>query len=347
MTGNRMPSDELAAVYAYWSASTIDAARAGVVDERQRLGARAPAARDCRPSGERSARGSRVISPTRIVSVTASSSAVPSLRMCDAYTPPSLPATRASSMISHGLCIGAWDVLQAGREPHRAIGHARQTSDFIRLSSAMVGSRLAVPITSRRTVLWPMSVAKLTDAPRSFDIAASALPTSSAERAAVAGDDGRDAHADEVLGAGMVGKIVGVGVDVDEAWRDDEPGRVDALARVALRDRADGRDASVLDGDVGAPRRRAGAIDDLAAGDHEVVPLACLCAKPKPGRRAWRPDGHTDRERTDAREIAWRGHDLSDDGHHATSLVCFRGRFRSTASGARALRDVARPGLSR
>ncbi len=36
---------------------------------------------------------------------------------------------------------------------------ARQTSDFIFASSETVGSRFAVPMTARRTVLCPMSVA--------------------------------------------------------------------------------------------------------------------------------------------------------------------------------------------
>ena len=40
--------------------------------------------------------------------------------------------------------------------------------------------------------------------------------------AAVAGDDRRDAHADEVLGERLLDEIVGVRVDVDEARRDDQ-----------------------------------------------------------------------------------------------------------------------------
>ena len=89
-------------------------------------------------------------------------------------------------------------------------------------------------------------------------------------RAAVAGDDRRHTHADEVGGGGMVGDLVGVGVDVDEAGRDDEPGRVDAVGAVSRRDLANRLDASALDADVGAPRRRARAVDDQAAGDDDV-----------------------------------------------------------------------------
>ena len=57
---------------------------------------------------------------------------------------------------------------------------AFQTSPFILFISGIVGERSAVPITARRTVLWPKRVAKLTAAPESFT-AASALPTSSAD----------------------------------------------------------------------------------------------------------------------------------------------------------------------
>ena len=101
-----------------------------------------------------------------------------------------------------------------------------------------------MPITSRRTVLWPMSVAKFTDAP-ACSTSASALPTSSADEPQLPATIGRHAHADEVLGARLLGEIVGVGVHVDEAWRDDEPGGVDDLASLASGDRADGGDATV------------------------------------------------------------------------------------------------------
>ena len=60
-----------------------------------------------------------------------------------------------------------------------------------------------------------------------------------------------------------------VRVRVDEARRDDETRRVDDLGRV-LVDRADGNDAPVADADVGAPRRRARAVDEQAAADQRV-----------------------------------------------------------------------------
>jgi hypothetical protein len=44
-----------------------------------------------------------VISPMRMVSSTAFSSSVPSFRRCDAYTPPMLAVTLASSRISEVL----------------------------------------------------------------------------------------------------------------------------------------------------------------------------------------------------------------------------------------------------
>ena len=54
---------------------------------------------------------------------------------------------------------------------------------------------------------------------------------------------------------GVLGEVVGVGVDVDEAGRHDEARRVDRSPRGAVaRQDADGRDPAVLDRDVGAPR---------------------------------------------------------------------------------------------
>jgi hypothetical protein len=60
-----------------------------------------------------------------------------------------------------------------------------------------------------------------------------------------------------------------VGVDVDEAGRDEEPVRVD-LVRAGAVDRADLRDAPALDRDVALEWRGAGAVDDGSATDDEV-----------------------------------------------------------------------------
>ena len=62
-----------------------------------------------------------------------------------------------------------------------------------------------------------------------------------------------------------------VRVRVDEAGGDDQVGRVDDPAGGALRELADRRDLSVRDRDVGVARRRAGAVDQLAVLDEEVV----------------------------------------------------------------------------
>jgi hypothetical protein len=48
--------------------------------------------------------------------------------------------------------------------------------------------------------------------------------------AAVTGDDGRHAHADEIFRDGQLCDVFGVGVDVDEAGGDDAAGGVDLSA---------------------------------------------------------------------------------------------------------------------
>ncbi len=60
-----------------------------------------------------------------------------------------------------------------------------------------------------------------------------------------------------------------MGVDVDEAGRDDAAGRIDRLPGV-LVDLADGDDAAVLDADIGANARAPGAVDHGAAADLKV-----------------------------------------------------------------------------
>ena len=111
---------------------------------------------------------------------------------------------------------------------------ALTTSAFIRSSSSGVGARFALPITALRTVLWPMSVAKLI-AGFAARICSSAGADLERRRSAVAGDDRRHAHADEVRRLGSRRQIVRVRVDVDETGRDGEPARVDRSRR-ALAD---------------------------------------------------------------------------------------------------------------
>ena len=94
-------------------------------------------------------------------------------------------------------------------------------------------------------------------------------------------DDGRQ---ERVPG----GLAVVVRVDVDEAGRDQQAAGVDlapALADVVAH-RGDG---VAVDGDVGLAARRAGAVDDGAAADHEIVHGPELLRIPRrvlPGHRA-------------------------------------------------------------
>jgi hypothetical protein len=64
-------------------------------------------------------------------------------------------------------------------------------------------------------------------------------------------------------------------LNVDEAGRNDFAARVDAFRRGRAGERARGsdkRDAVTRDADVAVEPRAAGAIDDLPAGDDDVVP---------------------------------------------------------------------------
>ncbi len=90
-------------------------------------------------------------------------------------------------------------------------------------------------------------------------------------RAAIAGDDRRHAHPDEILGPWLFDEIVGVSVNVDEAWRDDEARGVDNLASLGSGDRADGGDASCGDRHISPARRRAGAVHDLPPCNQQVI----------------------------------------------------------------------------
>ena len=68
-----------------------------------------------------------------------------------------------------------------------------------------------------------------------------------------------------------------VAVDVDDARRDGEPGNIHAPGR-GPGELADLSDPAVFDGDVGDERWLAGAVDDGAAGEREIVVghAACL-----------------------------------------------------------------------
>ena len=98
----------------------------------------------------------------------------------------------------------------------------------------------------------------------------------------------------------MRGEVVGVGVDVDEAGRDDQAGGVDRPRAAGDRGkRADRGDAAVLDRDVGRRAGAPGAVDHLTAGDQQVV-----------ARRRLRRAGHgaaETRQKQDARRLAASG----------------------------------------
>src|SRR6185369_7028416 len=77
--------------------------------------------------------------------------------------------------------------------------------------------------------------------------------------------------ADEIRGGRTLDEVVGVGVDVNEARRDDQASGVDRLGGLPARDAADRGDPAIFDADVLSRRGAAAAIDDEAAADHEVV----------------------------------------------------------------------------
>ena len=65
-----------------------------------------------------------------------------------------------------------------------------------------------------------------------------------------------------------------MGVDVHEAGRDDGAGGVDLL-RALAGNAADLGNAAAADADVCVAARRAGAVDDGAPTDHEVMAHGC------------------------------------------------------------------------
>ncbi len=84
---------------------------------------------------------------------------------------------------------------------------------------------------------------------------------------------GRDALADLALGARVERqREVGMGLDVDEAGRDDEALGVDRMRRIgARRIGAERGDAVSGNGDIGAIGFGAAAVDDAAAANENVA----------------------------------------------------------------------------
>ncbi len=102
--------------------------------------------------------------------------------------------------------------------------------------------------------------------------------------AAVAGDHGGDPVPGRRLEQRVPrGLAVVVGVDVDEAGRDQQPGRVDGLGGVAGERRPRHRDdRAVLHRHVTDEARVARAVDDGAAGDLDVVHVRTFSLWPQP-----------------------------------------------------------------
>src|SRR2546422_355781 len=72
--------------------------------------------------------------------------------------------------------------------------------------------------------------------------------------------------------AGPVDAIEDVGVDVDQAGRDDLTGRVDRPGRLGAPDvRCDAGDRAALNGDVAGAGEPGGRIDDVATFEQEIV----------------------------------------------------------------------------
>ncbi len=176
------------------------------------------------------------------------------------------------------LGIGAWHVLQAGRETHGAVRHSAPDERLhpVELGNRRVAVRGPHHVTTHRVV--PDERREVHRRADLFD-RGQRLPDIERRRSAVSGHDGRDTHADEVLAPRLVDEVVGVGVDVDETRCDDEAGSVDHLPRVDLRDGADRRDAPGFDGDIRPPGRSAGAVDDLTASDQQVISRLALAGR--------------------------------------------------------------------
>src|SRR5262249_11460249 len=91
-------------------------------------------------------------------------------------------------------------------------------------------------------------------------------------KAAIADDFGGDSLADFRFRQRIERQgEVGVGVNVDEAGRENSPRPVDLPRRAVASPRLDGRNASVADGDIQQSRRASRAVDDSGAADYQIV----------------------------------------------------------------------------
>ena len=74
------------------------------------------------------------------------------------------------------------------------------------------------------------------------------------------------------LGPGIDRKReIGMGLDVDEAGGDREGARIDYLRGLAWKVFPHRADAAIVDCDVARSARRAGAVDEQAAADQQIV----------------------------------------------------------------------------
>src|SRR5690606_16933820 len=69
-----------------------------------------------------------------------------------------------------------------------------------------------------------------------------------------------------------------MGVRIDDAGRDDQPGGVDLLFGGRVDEMSDAGDPAVADADIDSPARQAGAVDHHAVADDQVI------IRPRPPR---------------------------------------------------------------
>ena len=98
-----------------------------------------------------------------------------------------------------------------------------------------------------------------------------ALPISSADDSAIAGNDRGNSHAEVVLRPRLLRQVVRVGMDVDEPGSDHEPRGIDDSGCLDAGEVADLGNLSIPDGHICPNAGSAGAVDDGPSPDQEVV----------------------------------------------------------------------------
>ena len=205
-----------------------------------------------------------------MVSATACSSSVPSLRMWDAYTPPAFPAIAREIEDLAASGVNARHIFQPGREADGAVSHR---APHERPHSCELGDgRIAICGSHHRT---PHRVVadqgRVIHGCAGFADDRQRISDVEGGGAAIPGDDGRHTHPQEVLSLRCLGHVVGMGVDVDEAWSDDEIRGINRFGRNAAGQCPDRHDTAVPYADVGAAAGRTRSVDDDATNDEEIV----------------------------------------------------------------------------